>query len=1605
MDDAGDQRSTDAPEAINPTRKEFRKTWGIRTTMITQREGAGDTEVDPAKQWPHSPSLRHRKRWLKHTEQVGELLSTVWQHGGEDVAVSLEDPREPVSCAVTLGQSALEGSVESSSEMKSAPAPGSKSVKERPASSKKAGGWGELGDTSDSDSDGFTLEGLQNCLPRKPEQEPAERWLKGIRSRLREQCREEDPSNTVEVEAGSAGHSVPPCKQDTDTEAAQRAVNQAGKDDRERESEAATVHGPKDKDPRDLGRHRHEGYDSSALYCICRQPHGNRLICCDRCEEWFHGDCVGISEARGQLPERNRDGHLCPDCTTLRAQDKRTSEATDDQEPGRRPGGADDTERKSRGTGEQKSGADPGSEGRTEEPSSHSSEKTARMSLPTPLWAMAVTSAALSTAGENCLLFPAASLFQLSQSLARLSWAPDLTPVQLGLRGPGGSAGEAAFLGALALQCVCPCDLVTVAPGAVPCAGPGCSSVAQPDTVYCSSDCILKHAAAAMRLLSAQKGHKPKPKKKVKVKPEELCLPKPSMQAGIKTSFVHKRPAPDEIENPAKKAMVTPPRGDALGKEVAGESSTASWASDHKSSAVMAEKTAAPSPPCWAPKDPRRVDRAERAASGSEKTAPPGSSAGRQPSSRSLLPKKPHPFVNTAGAKPPSRFRGPIPKRPRLWEAPAGTSAARQEGPMPVPLVRDSKMSPCSAALMGARRRPAVTSVSIAAAAPGCLRTVGPALSQPESHMRQNIRRSLKEALWKRVCESDDLIMTENEVGTTALHLEKEMFNLFQVTDNRCRSKYRSIVFHLKDPENQGLFHRVMREEISLEELVRMTPEELVSKELSMWKDRPTKSEQQKSVCTVCVKSTAPLPDAPSTRFKDLTSQHRAHLFDLNCKICTGQVPSEDEPTPKKQKLSPSAKKEDLKPKPGSSPPDLVPHLSSEGSAEALPKGASEPHPERASGPEPERKYVPGHPGDRCARPSPLEGLSSCPVGMVTTVTVSNRDPRTAVSRTCPITASAGSHWDSIHTVEARPDLLKPALPSVMLPKSILAKPSSSLDLRRLSVPPSPSVSISESQSPRIGDRTLSLPHLTSIWKGLINMQSVGKFVTKAYPASGSCVCLSEDLPDTMHVGGRIAPKTVWDYVGKLQSSVSKELCLIRFQPATREEEGAYTSLSSYFSGCGRFGVVTNTHGRVRDLYLIPLRAEDAVPPALLPFAGPGLESPRPNLLLGLVISEKQKHLPEPGELDGIPEKQVPPDTPGCHSLPAAPQSNRKPPESQPSSAAVDTPPPSPPPLPPLPEAPVLKTLSSLAPGATRSVTTPATAAPAPTAASPVPRRTADPASPLRFIFQTLFKGSFFPAACNDTAGRTPTPQQDCNARGQEGPLGVLLLDPIVQQFGHFTNDGTQEEEEDDGPYDPEEGYNMEWASDTLLAKRGKWPGMKKAPDASERAGVAYDPEDETFLEAARVTIVDLPNVMCADLGSSPQERPGDHTEHRPPPARQGRQETGGELKSSLAKGQLFPQELRALDQSPGALGANHTSFLRHSRDPRQARHLKRCAHHTTLYPLPLQEDAILDSGGRGVELLLAWSCSTSRRLLCGLSTRAPRPAVCPLLTRLSSIH
>ncbi|KFZ61530.1 Death-inducer obliterator 1, partial [Antrostomus carolinensis] len=1212
LDDKADHSNEEEQKTIKPTSKEFRKTWGFRRTTIAKRENAGDVDVDSSEQQPQqqqSLNLRRSGRQPKRTERVEEFLTTVRRRGRRNVPTILEDSSEPASCPATDAETASEDSVESPPDIK----PVTRRISTRSSNDQKGSksrctkeeedddeeeDEEEEDDTSDSDSDGLTLKELQNRLRKKRvEQKPVQITLKDIQNRLRKRNSEQDPTETSDVQSEKQVESELPVKQELETAdsteiASQVVVTEEDTEDLQVQTEVKPALGTKgitDEEPEELPKSKPESeiYDPNALYCICRQPHNNRfMICCDRCEEWFHGDCVGISEARGRLLERNGEDYICPNCTILQGQDEPVSEI-DQQEAKAGQVTVDGTEFTSIGTIEQKSVEDQGIKGRIEKAANPSGKKKLKIFQP-----------------------------------------------------------------------------VIEAPGASKCIGPGCFNVAQPDSVYCSNDCILKHAAATMKFLSAGKDAKPKPKEKIKPKSEKPGVPKSQVQTGTKPLSNQKRQFPEKREMNVKKTILTTAKTEAntqpIAREPTAENTTPSWASDHNYNAVKPERTAAISSSLLFKSQREEKKHEDRAESVSASKKVGASIMEKQTSLTKTLPSKKSPaFSSTSLTKQPLKpsagsFKGVIPKKP--WPSSGSVPSSGAVPSKHSALSHGSTVSKkptTSSSLGGGLKKPSPSSISAASGSSQAKASVTPIQTQPNSQIRQNIRRSLKEILWKRVNDSDDLVMTESEVGKIALNIEKEMFNLFQVTDNRYKSKYRSIMFNLKDPKNQGLFHRVLREEISLSKLVRMKPEELLSKELSVWKEKPAKAmiesrsksheikktsvkrehtqvvnmedsppvsdsdEQQESGRSAPNLNSAPSLDVFSSMLKDTTSQHRAHLFDLNCKICTGQISaSDDEVPPKKMKSMASVKKVESKSK-----PEVQPKYESSAptpTAEPVKEAVSETPVETEVGPvaetvsqsSVERTYVPTTQGHSNTDPSAPEETSvfpaSCAGGVVTTVTVSGRDPRTAMSSSSGIVTPAlrsGPASEKVSTGETKQETSKPVM---TVPKSILTKPSSSPDPRYLAVHHSPNINVAEPRSPQDSDTSHFLSRLNTIWKGFINMQSVAKFVTKAYPVSGCFDYLSEDLPDTIHIGGRILPKTVWDYVGKLKSSLSKELCLIRFHPATEEEEVAYISLYSYFSSRGRFGVVANNNRHIKDLYLIPLSSKDPIPSKLLPFEGPG---------------------------------------------------------------------------------------------------------------------------------------------------------------------------------------------------------------------------------------------------------------------------------------------------------------------------------------------------------------------------------------------------------------
>lgn len=83
-----------------------------------------------------------------------------------------------------------------------------------------------------------------------------------------------------------------------------------------RSSSAAAVssqNGASDDGGEEEEEEEEESGSDQGIYCICRGPDNHRfMIACDRCEDWFHGDCIGMDKYTGEnLVQR----YICPNCT------------------------------------------------------------------------------------------------------------------------------------------------------------------------------------------------------------------------------------------------------------------------------------------------------------------------------------------------------------------------------------------------------------------------------------------------------------------------------------------------------------------------------------------------------------------------------------------------------------------------------------------------------------------------------------------------------------------------------------------------------------------------------------------------------------------------------------------------------------------------------------------------------------------------------------------------------------------------------------------------------------------------------------------------------------------------------------------------------------------------------------------------------------------------------------------------------------------------------------------------------------------------------------------------------------------------------------------
>ncbi|XP_072606500.1 SPOC domain-containing protein 1 isoform X2 [Vulpes vulpes] len=206
--------------------------------------------------------------------------------------------------------------------------------------------------------------------------------------------------------------------------------------------------------------------------------------------------------------------------------------------------------------------------------------------------------------------------------------------------------------------------------------------------------------------------------------------------------------------------------------------------------------------------------------------------------------------------------------------------------------------------------------------------------------VRNTVVHAMQEVLRSRLQELPDLVLSEEVVEGIAAGIETALFNLTQTTSCRYKTKYRSLLFNLRDPRNPDLFLKVVRGDVTPEDLVQMSSTQLAPQELACWRDQEEKrgleiiEQQQKELCSLpafklthkgeveilrdvdqtltledlvepmvsidCSTLALPAPSKATTeqdkatteQDEDTTEQHEHHFLDPSCRICMDWKPS-----------------------------------------------------------------------------------------------------------------------------------------------------------------------------------------------------------------------------------------------------------------------------------------------------------------------------------------------------------------------------------------------------------------------------------------------------------------------------------------------------------------------------------------------------------------------------------------------------------------------------------------------------------------------------------------------------------------------------------------
>uniref|UniRef100_A0A914ZL73 TFIIS central domain-containing protein n=2 Tax=Parascaris univalens TaxID=6257 RepID=A0A914ZL73_PARUN len=552
---------------------------------------------------------------------------------------------------------------------------------------------------------------------------------------------------------------------------------------------------------------------------------------------------------------------------------------------------------------------------------------------------------------------------------------------------------------------------------------------------------------------------------------------------------------------------------------------------------------------------------------------------------------------------------------------------------------------------------------------------------------RLQVRRAICEKLQTRAKKTPQLLFTLQELKALSQRIEEELFRQCrQSVSGKYRSWFRQFISCLTDESNKGFYLRTILGNISVPKLVSLDATELSSPKFAAEMELPQsrksppkkvqngksvdadgstkglKTEESKEITAAdgehVVDATADLDPFPekkrdSKAFPPIkaesevdkilgmepvntTAQHRFHLFDMNCDICTGK---------KERELSNLQKKE-AKERKRMKRISQKRHIEEE---QHKCKGSSWRSATRPSSTDADAGNEPlddlddgGFPmddDDERYKPSDNPPVRISDTWRVSQYGIGREEdehgmlPGESWRRPVGIEEEMLMYetWRPLDSDERKPlvgSFLEPSpsLDSARKGKKLEKEGRDRENWKKVDKHFDPRKDIEpveeELQAPSIWD--LEEEHV--VWTGVITMGQYVQFSTTMTALSNErAFRLRDEFPPSIRIIGRIPPAVVFDYLFNLRKTRTKDVIILCIDnPVHPEMSAQFTKCFLDMRRKNRYSVLgLDEQPTIKDGYLIALARGERPPTVLLPYDGPGIPDDHPDMIICVIVRHR----------------------------------------------------------------------------------------------------------------------------------------------------------------------------------------------------------------------------------------------------------------------------------------------------------------------------------------------------------------------------------------------